>query len=103
MKEILNDLIDIIHLSPSRQAQIYFDAEIDLSKKTITFVTSTEYYLKSRTGSGIRLPIGIIAESSFHIGLVVGCLEEWLTDNNIKYILDEKYTSNFIETKVILT
>jgi hypothetical protein len=57
-------------------------------------------FLENR--SGIQ-PIDIIlAESTFHAGIAISCLEEWLKDQDIKYTIDENFKEEQFSVKVIL-
>jgi len=100
MKEILQQMVEIIHLSPARQAQIYFKVEADVSRGTLSINTATDYFLENR--SGPRDDGTKIAEAAFHLGLAMGCLEEWLRDERINYNLDEMFKGGYPRVKVTL-
>jgi hypothetical protein len=82
-------MADIIHFSPARQNQIYFDVEIDNAKNTLTIIPKTTNFLNERTG--MRKPVQQALESSFHAGLAAGCLVEWLDEEKIKYTIEERF------------
>ena len=100
MKEILEQMADIVHLSPARQAQIYFKVNVDVAQGTFLVSTSTEHFLEER--SGARVDNIKISEASFHLGLAIGSLEEWLKDSNIKYSLEEQFEDRYPKVKVTL-
>jgi len=64
MKEILQQMVEIIHLCPSRQAQIYFKVEADVARGTLSVNTATDYFLEDR--SGARDDATKISEAAFH-------------------------------------
>jgi len=100
MKEILEQMAEIVHLSPARQAQIYFNVELDVGRGTFSINTATDYFLEER--SGPRDDTTKIAEAAFHLGLAIGSLEEWLLDERINYTLEETFKGGYPRVKVIL-
>lgn len=100
MREILEQMAEVVHLSPARQAQIYFNVEINVSRGTFIINTATDHFLENR--SGPRDNVTKIAEAAFHLGLAVGSLEEWLHDERINYTLEESFNSGYPRTKVTL-
>lgn len=100
MKQILEQMVEIVHLSPARQAQIYFKVEADVPRGTLSVDTATDYFLENRTG--IRDDFTKMVEASFHLGLAIGSLEEWLRDERINYNLEEKFKGGYPRVKVIL-
>lgn len=100
MKEILEQMVEVIHLSPARQAQIYFNVEVDAARGTCLITTATDHFLEERSGprdDGTKL-----AEAAFHLGLAVGSLEEWLYDERINYSLEETFKGGYPRTKVTI-
>lgn len=100
MKEILEQMAEIVHLSPARQAQIYFSVEADAARGTFSVNTATDYFLEER--SGPRDDTTKIAEAAFHLGLAMGSLEEWLRDERINYTLEETFKGGYPRVKVTL-
>jgi hypothetical protein len=100
MKQILQQMVEIVHLSPARQAQIYFKVEADAIRGTLSVNTATDYFLEER--SGPRDDSTKIAEAAFHLGLAIGSLEEWLRDERINYNLEETFKGGYPRVKVTL-
>lgn len=100
MKEILLQMADIIHLSPARQSQIYFTIELNIPENYLKLDTAASMFLENR--SGIQPTNIILAEATFHAGLAIGGLEEWLKDQAIEYSIDEKFEKEYISVKIIL-
>jgi hypothetical protein len=100
MKETLLQMADIIHLSPARQAQIYFTVQLNVPEKSLRLTTSSSMFLESR--SGVQPTHIVLAEATFHAGMAVSCLEEWLKDQDIKYSMDEKFEEGHLIAKVTL-
>ena len=100
MNDILQEMIEIIRLSPSRQKQIYFNATADLNQKTLLLDSTIEHFLKNRTGD--KDTDYLIEEANFHLGLAIGSLEEWLRDERINYTLNENFDNKLGSVKVTL-
>lgn len=93
-------MIEVIHLSPARQAQIYFNVEADAARGTLMITTATDHFLEER--SGPRDDETKIAEAAFHLGLALGSLEEWMYDERINFTLDETFKGGYPRVKVTL-
>lgn len=100
MKEILEQMIEVVHLSPARQAQIYFNVEADMVQGTLLVNTATDNFLDERTG--VRDDSIKLAEACLHLGLAIGSLEEWLRDERINYTLEETFKGKYPRVKVTL-
>ena len=93
-------MADVIHLSPSRQGQIYFTVQINVPENSLRLTTSSFMFKESK--SGIQPSRIVLAEATLHAGIAISCLEEWLNDNNIKYDIEEKFKAGYIIVKVTL-
>lgn len=100
MNDILQEMIEIIRLSPSRQKQIYFNVTADLNQKTLLLNSIIEHFLKNRTGD--KDADYLIEEANFHLGLAIGSLEEWLRDERINYTLNENFNNKLGSVKITL-
>ncbi len=81
-KSRLQEMLEIINLSPARQSQIYFDIIVSRSNQSITINPTTKYFDSSKTKFADEPRL---REAEFHVGLAVGCFEMWLNENNIDY------------------
>ena len=78
-KSKYQSMVDILLLAPARQAQTYYNIIVDTASKSITINPTLEYFLTDRTGAaGEKRLQALMTEAEFHIGLAVGCLENWL-------------------------
>jgi hypothetical protein len=100
MKETLLQMADIIHLSPARQAQIYFTVQVNVPEKSLKLTTASSMFLERR--SGIQPSRIVLAEATFHAGLAISCLEEWLKDQEIAYSIKEQFVAGHMVAKVTL-
>jgi hypothetical protein len=107
MNELIDSIKELIYHSPSRNGRIFFVCDITPVDNTLTvkFTPSREFldsdYRRDQgaVDSGeAQWPDFLDINSKYHtMGMAVGLLELFLSDNNLSFTLDDSRLPDYVE------
>lgn len=89
---LVDQLKEIIHLTPARQNQVCYQVAITESQQAIKcrFTPTIDHFDSSRTA--FTDPDLLYSSAMFHTGLAVGQLETWLRERSVNYTVNRQIT-----------